>query len=101
MAEDAINVVNNEVAERFEVQLDGSIALLQYRRLGERIVYIHTEVPDALAGRGIGGALARTSLEFARAQHLTVVPLCPFVRAYIQQHPEYQTLVASTGQRTR
>ncbi len=100
MAEDTINVVNNEAEQRFEVRIDGAIALLEYRRLGERIVYIHTEVPEALEGRGIGGALARTGLEFARAQHLTVVPLCPFVRGFIREHPEYQTLVESTGQRT-
>ena len=51
-------------------------------------------MPAALEGRGIGGALAKAGLEFARANHLQVVPLCPFVRSYIERKPEYQPLVS-------
>ena len=96
MARDAIEFINNEAAQRFEGRVDGATAILQYRRTGDRIVYIHTEVPHVLEDRGIASALARTALDFARAQHLDVVPLCPLVRGYIEEHPEYQALVRST-----
>ena len=93
MAQENIAVTNNEAAQRYEASVDGLLSRLQYERRGERIVYLHTEVPDALEGRGIASALARTALEDARARHLTVVPYCPFVRAYLQRHPEYLPLV--------
>ncbi len=57
------------------------------------IVFTHTEVPEALEGHGIAAKLAHTALEHARAQRLTVVPLCPFVASYIRRHAEYQGLV--------
>lgn len=88
-----IKVENNEAEERFEAYVDGHLAVVEYRRAPGLIVYTHTEVPDALEGRGIGSKLARTVLDYARAEHLVVVPSCPFIRAYITRHPEYQDLV--------
>jgi uncharacterized protein len=93
MSDTAVAVVNNEPAHRFEARVDGHLAQLTYRRGEGRITYPHTEVPDALEGRGVGSALARTALDYARAAGLKVVPLCPFVRAYIDRHPEYADLV--------
>src|SRR5215207_7582485 len=90
---DTIVVQNNEAAERFEAQVAGHLAVVEYQRAPGLIVYTHTEVPDALEGRGIGSKLARTVLDYARAEHLAVVPSCPFIRAYIARHPEYQDLV--------
>jgi predicted GNAT family acetyltransferase len=79
--------------------MDGHLAELDYQRTGNEILFTHTGVPSALEGRGIGSALARAGLEYARAEGLTVVPLCPFVRSYIDRKPEYQPLVkqASSG----
>ena len=90
---DAIVVENNEAAERFEAHIDGHLAVVEYQRRPGLIVYTHTEVPDALEGRGIGSKLARTVLDYARDEHLAVVPSCPFIRSYIARHPEYQDLV--------
>ena len=86
-------VTNNETQQRYEVQVDGSLAVVQYERRGNEIILLHTEVPEALEGRGVGSALARSALEDARARNLTVVPLCLFVSAYIRKHPEYLALV--------
>jgi uncharacterized protein len=86
-------VVNNPQAGRFEVKKDGILAVLEYRLAERKIVLIHTEVPEALSGQGIGSQLARAGLDYARAQGLKVVPVCPFVAGYIQKHPEYQDLV--------
>jgi predicted GNAT family acetyltransferase len=89
----AVEVTHNEAAQRYEARIDGVLALIQYERRGDRMVFLHTEVPEALEGRGIAGTLARTALEDARARNLTVVPLCPFVSGYIRRHPEYLSLV--------
>jgi uncharacterized protein len=101
MNEQAIPVRHNRAAQRFEADLDGASAVLEYEQLDGRVVYLHTEVPAALAGRGIGGALARTALEAAQMQGLTVVPRCSFVRGYIARHPAYQPLVDAGAQPPR
>jgi predicted GNAT family acetyltransferase len=69
------------------------MASLSYLRSGNTLVIDHTEVPNASRRRGIGGRLAHAALEYARAGKLTVDPVCPFVRAYIHAHPEYESLV--------
>jgi len=78
---------------RFEVELDGQTAELTYRRVGDRIIFTHTGVPTELEGKGVGSALARAGLEYAKAEGLNVRPLCPFVAAYIARHPEYREVV--------
>jgi predicted GNAT family acetyltransferase len=88
-----LHVRNNEIEHRFEIEAAGELAMLEYRRAGDRIIYIHTAVPPALEGHGIAGRLAQHALDHAREQGLSVVPRCPYVRAYIAQHPEYEDLV--------
>jgi predicted GNAT family acetyltransferase len=78
---------------RFEAEVDGESAVLLYKQLPDTIIFISTRVPPAIEGRGVGSALARTGLEYAREHALIVVPQCPFVRAYIEQHPEYKPLL--------
>ncbi|HEX4663849.1 MAG TPA: GNAT family N-acetyltransferase [Terriglobales bacterium] len=90
-------ITNNESSSRFETQVNGYTAILTYRRMGKSIVLDHTEVPPELEGRGIGSKLARTAMEFARSEHLVVVPLCPFVSSYLKKHPEYQNLVGENN----
>ena len=94
MADNPIEVEHNEAARRFEAQIEGVCAVLEYEPAGERIIFTHTRVPDALEGRGIASALARAALEDARTRKLAVVPRCEFVRGYIRRHPEYLPLVA-------
>ena len=53
-----------------------------------RLTLIHTEVPDVLGGHGVGGQLVRTAIERASAEHLTVVPWCPFARRWLHEHPD-------------
>jgi predicted GNAT family acetyltransferase len=88
-----LQVVNHESAHRFEATSEGSVAFLSYRLHPGEMVLIHTEVPLALEGRGLGGKLARTALHFARAHQLRVVAQCPFVAEYIKRHTEYADLV--------
>jgi predicted GNAT family acetyltransferase len=82
-----VAVENNVAAGRFEIHLDDQIAFLQYDRQNGEITILHTEVPQALGGRGLGNLLAKTALEWARAEGLRVIVLCPFVRTYLRKHP--------------
>jgi hypothetical protein len=92
MAE-ALQVTMNEAKGRFEVSLDGKTAFTEYVVHNGAMVLPHTLVPDAFEGRGIGGALARAALGYAREQGLKVKPSCRFIAAYITKHPEWQDLV--------
>lgn len=92
-------VVNNEKAGRFEIETDGSMAMLNYRILGPNMLLDHTEVPGEFEGKGIGSQLARAALEFARSKGLHAVPICPFVSGYLRRHPEYQDLLSPGGRK--
>jgi predicted GNAT family acetyltransferase len=83
-----VNVIHNETGRRFEVRQEGLVATLTYEREGGKIKLVDTQVPEALGGRGIGGALAKAGLEYARAQGLAVEVICPFVQSYLKKHPE-------------
>lgn len=90
---DDVQVENNEADEQFEAKIDEYVALAAYQRAGDRIVFTHTEVPPELEGQGLAGKIVHEALEYARQEHLTVVPHCSYVAGYIRRHPEYQSLV--------
>jgi uncharacterized protein len=80
---------------RYELQVAESVAFVTYEMLDEnRIVLLHTDVPEALSGQGIGSRLARSVLDDARRRGLSVVPQCKFIAAFIERHPEYRDLIA-------
>jgi predicted GNAT family acetyltransferase len=87
------DVRNNAAQHRFELEVDGERAVAYYRLAPGVITFVHTEVPQALSGRGIGTKLIRDALEMVRAQGLKVVPQCPFVSAFMGKHPEYNDLL--------
>ena len=86
--EEQVEVKNNQAEQQYEIHSGEDVAVLVYERNGDSIAYLHTGVPESMEGHGIASKLARTALEEAREQHLAVVPYCPFVRTYIQRHPE-------------
>jgi predicted GNAT family acetyltransferase len=88
------DVVDVPAENRFVVEADGAVAELLYRAQGDRLYLIHTEVPEALGGRGLGGRLVRAALERAEREHLTVVPWCPFARRWLKEHPDAAAGVA-------
>jgi uncharacterized protein len=86
-------VINNEQLQRFEIPVDGQIALLEYRLRPDEIVLVHTEVPESLSGQGLASALAHHGFEWAKAHELKVIVYCPFVAGYLKRHPEYESMV--------
>jgi hypothetical protein len=87
--------VDNRVHNRYELTVDGATAFVAYAREPGVITFIHTVVPEALAGRGIGSILATHVLDDARANGEKVIPQCPFIAAYIRRHQQYQDLVVA------
>jgi uncharacterized protein len=83
---DIPQVTDNPAESRFELRADGQLAYLEYRLNGKRLVLIHTETPVALEGRGYGGKLVAASIDRAAREGLTVVPLCPFARGWLERH---------------
>jgi predicted GNAT family acetyltransferase len=87
-------VRDNPEKRRFEIDLgDGSFAIAEYTLPAGKIMFTHTEVPEAHGGKGLGTLLIRTALASARKRGLKVIPICPFFAAYIQKHPEEQDLL--------
>ena len=93
MDKNNLEVINNADKKRFEVAVEGKVAFAEYMLAGKQFVLTHTEVPEALEGQGIGSLLAKAALGHAREHELKVLPICPFMAAYIRRHPEYQPLV--------
>jgi hypothetical protein len=86
-------VVDNPEKSRFELPVEGEVAVAYYRRDGDRITLTHTEVPQHLSGQGIGSRLAKGVFEALRARGRRAVAKCPFMAAYASRHPEYAILL--------
>lgn len=91
-----IEVTDNTATHRFEVVLDGQVAFAEYQLVDHGIILPHTVVPEAFAGKGVGSALAKAALGYARERQLKVIPLCPFIAGYIRKHPEWNDIVHDT-----
>ncbi len=78
---------------RFELERDGLVAYLEYNLSGKVLQLIHTEVPEALRGKGIASELAKSALDWAHEHQVKVDVICPYVAGYLERHPEYKDLV--------
>jgi uncharacterized protein len=85
---DQPEVTDDQAGSRFVVTVEGREATLQYRQRGNRLVLRHTGVPPELEGRGIGGSLVRAAVGRVVRDKLTLVPLCPFARDWLERHPD-------------
>ena len=91
-----IEVADNPAERRYEARADGELAgFIRYEERPDAIDLVHTEVSDEFEGEGIGSELVRRTLDDIRARGLVLIPTCPFVKAYIERHAEYQDLVSS------
>ena len=86
-------VLHLPAEHRFVIPHHDGEAELVYQLDGDTMVIVHTEVPAALGGRGVGGRLVNAALGWAAAKGLTVVPWCPFVRQYLRRHPDEAAVV--------
>ncbi|HEY0775147.1 MAG TPA: GNAT family N-acetyltransferase [Nocardioidaceae bacterium] len=91
-----ITVQENAGQRRYEASIEAGVVagFAEYRDLGGVRVFTHTEVDDAYEGQGIGSALARGALDDVRDRGMTLRAKCPFIKSYIENHPEYADLQA-------
>jgi len=89
-----VGVVHNQAASRFEAQLPEGLCRADYRRVGNALHMVHTEVPPEARGRGLAGRVVEAALDYAEANGLTITPMCPYVRTYFVRHPERQPLLS-------
>ncbi len=89
-----LNVVHNTAQKQFEIDIDGEVAMVKYYLGTNEILFTHTEVPEAFEGQGVAGKIAKVALDYAKAEGLRIRPMCPYIAAYIQRHPEYQSITA-------
>lgn len=88
-----IAVTHNPEEHRFELTVEGHLAVLDYMLTGNIIIFLHTLVPPAIGGRGLGVNLVEAGLAYAREHGLRVRSMCWFVSKYLRRHPEYQELL--------
>jgi predicted GNAT family acetyltransferase len=94
MTEAPLEIVDVPDQRRYEARLDGELAgWVDYRRVRDRLVALHTEVRPAFEGRGIASQLVRRVIADARAAELFITPRCPFFAAHFERHPEDRDLV--------
>ncbi|HYZ48055.1 MAG TPA: GNAT family N-acetyltransferase [Sphingomonas sp.] len=86
-------VRDNDEKNRFEIDLGDGLAIADYKRLVNRIMFTHTEVPPAYEGQGIARQLILAGLEAARREGRKVIPVCPLFASYMKRHPETHDLL--------
>jgi len=86
---DQLTVLHHPEEGRFEIDLGGDQAVLEYQVIGDTIYFLHTGVPSEYEGQGIANRLARAGLDFAREKGYRIVAQCSYVDAYLRRHPEY------------
>lgn len=88
-----IAVTHNFEKHRFELSVDGHLAVLDYIMMDDILIFTHTGVPPEIEAGNVGVKLVQTGLEYARENGLGVRSKCWFVSKYLKRHPEYQDLV--------
>lgn len=82
------SVIDDSSQQQFTVSVGGATAKLEYDLDGDRLLLLHTEVPETFRGQGVGGQLVEAALAKAETSRLTIVPWCPYVRRWLKEHPE-------------
>ena len=86
---------NNKADNRFEMTFENYVSFIEYDQAGDTMSLLHTEVDPALEGKGVGTALVEKVLTEIEKREGKLIPLCPFVVAYIKRHPEWERLIVA------
>lgn len=86
-------------SNRLELIVGNYTALIEYKLLHNNLLLLHTEVPEELEGKGVGSAIVLKTLQYAKEKHYRIVPLCPFVQAYLKRHSEWNEIVSEDAGR--
>ncbi|MFT5774679.1 GNAT family N-acetyltransferase [Hyphomonas sp.] len=95
MADITITLEDGPTGGRYVAVVDGHEAEMTFSKAGtNRIIIDHTVVPKELGGKGVGVALVKRAVEDARENGVKIIPLCPFAKAQIGKHTEWQDVLA-------
>lgn len=89
-----IPLVKNEEKRRFEIEINGKYAFINYGEFGNQTALVHTETEPNLKGQGAASALVEKTLGYLEEKNIKLLPFCPFVFAYIKKHPEWKRIVS-------
>jgi uncharacterized protein len=87
-----LEIIHNEAENRFETWIDNQLSKLDYLQDGNIMVMTHVDVYPEHRGQGIAGKLTQVALEYAKEKSFRVIPMCPYVAAYIRRNPRYGDL---------
>lgn len=87
-----VQVARNPAENRFETWIEGELSKLDYMEDKDTVLMMHVGVHPEHRGQGVAGKLTQVALEYAREKSLRVIPMCSYVRAYINRHPEFVPL---------
>ncbi|HEX5150457.1 MAG TPA: GNAT family N-acetyltransferase [Parafilimonas sp.] len=90
--------VNTEL-HRLELEINRSVAYIEYKLLRDTLFLIHTEVPPELKGKGAGGIIVQKAFQYAKGNSYKIVPICPFIRSYLERHKEWNDIIAPNAER--
>jgi predicted GNAT family acetyltransferase len=87
-----LEIIHNEAENRFETWIDNQLSKLDYMQDGDTIVMTHVGVYPEHRGQGIAGKLTQVALEYAKERSFRVIPMCPYIAAYIRRNTRYEDL---------
>ncbi|HEY0668832.1 MAG TPA: GNAT family N-acetyltransferase [Sphingobacteriaceae bacterium] len=93
MKYEEIELIDNKAQHNFELWVEGKRSFIDYKKKGDRVYLIHTQVPEELEGRGIAAALVEKTLIYLEKNKLRLVPLCPYTQSFLKRHPEWNRLI--------
>lgn len=88
-----IPLIKNEAKKRFEIEIEGHYAFINYGEFKDHIALVHTETEPELAGKGAATAVIEKTLIYLESNNIKLLPFCPLVFAYIKRHPEWKRIV--------
>jgi predicted GNAT family acetyltransferase len=94
-----LTLKDNTELNRFELEVEGSTAFIEYKRSGDWLFLIHTEVPGAIEGKGVASAIVQKTLQYAKDNNYRIVPICPYVQSFLKKHPEWHEIVVPNAER--
>ena len=86
-------LIKNDGAKRFEMEIDGHLAFINFGEYSSHLALVHTESPQALAGRGAGSAIVEKTLQWSKDNGYSILPYCPFIFTFIKRHQEWKEIV--------
>ncbi|MBC8054352.1 MAG: N-acetyltransferase [Sphingobacteriaceae bacterium] len=86
-------LIYNENDHRFEFTVDNHLSLIDFKRKGDTIYLVHTEVPEELEGKGVAAAMVEKTFQYIEEHNLKLAPYCSYVQLYLKRHPEWNRLL--------